>query len=899
MMNLLYQIIIQPVYMLIELLYRFFMDALNYNQVYTIILISLMVSVFCLPLYLRADAISEEEAQIKKKLQPRVDSIKRNFKGDERQFILQTYYRQNNYHPAMALRSSFSLLLQIPFFIAAYYFFSHQNLENVNIFEIYLNFNEPDGLLSIGNFKINILPVIMTAINIEAGIIYAKSKSFRDNLNLYIISLVFLVLLYNQPSGLVFYWLFNNIFSLIKNILLKFTTPKTLLKYTFVFALLVLYLGFKGFKISADIFVVALILYLIEKVYSCINAENLKFDLPKLYFGVMFGFWVLTGIFIPSAVISSSPLEFVSEIVHPLQILIYPVLNSFGIFLFWGAVLWFLSDKKTKKILELGACLLFFWSIVNYFLVPVPQAHLLNNLTFDTDSASFFFVGFVQKLVYILLLLVAGFAVLFLIVKNKTKILGSLIAGIIVSGLLFSVCNIIKICYTMLNSPVVNNAKEIKSLKKYLHFSKVKQNVLVIFLDRAVNSFLPLILEEKPELNRMYSGFTYYPNTVSLYFATVFGYPSTMGGYEYSPLEMAKSEEKFEQDNDKAYSMLPLLFKKYGWDSAVSDSPWAVEKPDFVNTKRIYSDKGIKYLTIRPDLYAYFKSVYRTKSYSYMQAKRNFIFYSLMMIFPGRIRKYVYHRGRYLNKKLITSEIPMEFFDNYAELEILPDITEFDAKNSTFTILNNDITHSSAILKFPEYNIVSLVDLPKQDKMMIYNFDEYTLPIYHSFASAILMLGGYFDYLKENGVYDNTRIIIVSDHGSTGAKNPEIKNDFYNNHAIYYNPLLMVKDFNQKGDIKTSHEFMCNSDTPYLATRNLLSNPKNPYTNKKIKPYNKQNGLYIMEYDAEWSPELYYGKRNPIHHNKHFSFVKNDIYVKDNWRTNIPYSEVKIKENLK
>ena len=899
MMNLLYQIIIQPVYMLIELLYRFFIEALNYNQVYTIVLISLMVSILCLPLYLRADAISEEEAEFKKKLQPRVDSIKKNFKGDERQFILQTYYRQNNYHPAMALRSSFSLLLQIPFFIAAYYFFSHQNLDNVHIFEIYLNFNEPDGLLSVGNFKINTLPVIMTAINIEAGIIYAKSKSFKDNLNLYIISLVFLVLLYNQPSGLVFYWLFNNIFSLIKNILLKFITPKTLLKCTFVFALLVLYLGFKGFNLSADIFVVAVILYLIAKFYSDINAENLKIDLSKLYFGVMLGLWVLTGIFIPSAVISSSPLEFSSEIVYPLQILIYPVLNSIGIFLFWGTVLWFLSDKKTKRILELGACLLFFWSIVNYFLVPVPQAHLLNNLIFDTDSASFFFTTLVQKIVYILLLVSVCFAVIFFVVKNKTKILGSIMVGVITTGLLFSGYNIIKICYAMLNSPVVNNAKEIKSLKKYFHFSKTKKNVLVIFLDRAVNSFFPLILKEKPELNEMYSGFTYYPNTVSLYFATVFGYPSTMGGYEYSPLEMAKSEDKFEQNNDKAFSMLPLLFKKYGWESAVSDSPWAVEKPDFVNPKKIYSDKGIKYFSIRPDLNAYFKSAYRAKSYSYKQAKRNFIFYSLMMISPGRIRKYVYNRGRYLNEKLMASEFQMEFFDNYAELEVLPDITEFDAQNSTFTIFNNDITHSSAILKFPEYTIVSLVDMPKQNKMMIYNFDEYTLPVYHSFASAILMLGRYFDYLKENGVYDNTRIIIVSDHGNSGAKNPEIKNDFYNNHAIYYNPLLMVKDFNQKGDIKTSNEFMCNSDTPYLATRNLLSNPKNPYTNQKIKPYNKQNGLYIMEYDGEWSPELYYGMKNPIHNKKHFSLVKNDIYVKDNWQTNIPYSKVKIKENLK
>lgn len=31
--------------------------------------------------------------------------------------------------------------------------------------------------------------------------------------------------------------------------------------------------------------------------------------------------------------------------------------------------------------------------------------------------------------------------------------------------------------------------------------------------------------------------------------------------------------------------------------------------------------------------------------------------------------------------------------------------------------------------------------------------------------AAMLRLGEWFDYLREEGVYDNTRIILVSDHG--------------------------------------------------------------------------------------------------------------------------------------
>lgn len=42
--------------------------------------------------------------------------------------ILQTYYRQNHYKPTYVLRGAISLLLEIPFFIAAYRFLSNLQL---------------------------------------------------------------------------------------------------------------------------------------------------------------------------------------------------------------------------------------------------------------------------------------------------------------------------------------------------------------------------------------------------------------------------------------------------------------------------------------------------------------------------------------------------------------------------------------------------------------------------------------------------------------------------------------------------------------------------------------------------------------------------------------------------
>ena len=66
----------------------------------------------------------------------------------------------------------------------------------------------------------------MTLFRLLAGLIYSKKLRFKESLPLYIVSLIFLVLLYNSPSGLVFYWTLNCLFSLIKNIFIEYKLYK-------------------------------------------------------------------------------------------------------------------------------------------------------------------------------------------------------------------------------------------------------------------------------------------------------------------------------------------------------------------------------------------------------------------------------------------------------------------------------------------------------------------------------------------------------------------------------------------------------------------------------------------------------------------------------------------------
>ena len=118
MLTYVYNLIITPLVLVVDLIYTI-MSRLIGNVGLSIIAVSVVVSTLILPLYRRADAVQEAERNKQADMEHWVNHIKKTFKGDEQYMMLTTYYRQMDYHPLYSLRSSVSLLLQIPFFIAA------------------------------------------------------------------------------------------------------------------------------------------------------------------------------------------------------------------------------------------------------------------------------------------------------------------------------------------------------------------------------------------------------------------------------------------------------------------------------------------------------------------------------------------------------------------------------------------------------------------------------------------------------------------------------------------------------------------------------------------------------------------------------------------------------------
>jgi len=217
-MNFLELIFIFPLRYLMNLVFEGGI-ALTGNVGVSILILSIVVNTFLLPLYYLAESWQNREREIQKKMAPGLLEIKSQYQGEERYRRTAELYRTFNYHPAYSLRTSFGFLIQVPFFIAAYTLLSH----NPRLFGVQFlfldNLGVADGIITVATWTLNLMPILMTAFNLLASFVYARDFTRGEKVKLVLIAIVFLILLYNSASGLVLYWTLNNIYSLAKNLI--------------------------------------------------------------------------------------------------------------------------------------------------------------------------------------------------------------------------------------------------------------------------------------------------------------------------------------------------------------------------------------------------------------------------------------------------------------------------------------------------------------------------------------------------------------------------------------------------------------------------------------------------------------------------------------------------------
>lgn len=219
MTSVLYTIFIYPIEQLIKLVLESSYALLG-SYGLALIAVSLVVSLILLPLYQLAEKLQNRDRAIRAAMEPKIDDIKQAYRGYERHLYLKALYREHGYHPLSSLKSSLGLLIQIPFLVAAYHLISSYEPLQGSSFLFIADLGRPDALLSIAGVRLNLLPLLMTAVNLGGAYFYAKGLPRREGLQMVLVAVVFLIILYQAPSGVLLYWTCNNLFSFVKYFIL-------------------------------------------------------------------------------------------------------------------------------------------------------------------------------------------------------------------------------------------------------------------------------------------------------------------------------------------------------------------------------------------------------------------------------------------------------------------------------------------------------------------------------------------------------------------------------------------------------------------------------------------------------------------------------------------------------
>ena len=918
MLDILYNVIITPLVYLIELVYavlnRFFV-----NPGLSIVGVSLAVNFLSLPLYRRADLIQEEERDKQASMAHWVNHIKAAFKGDEQYMMLSTYYRQQNYKPTQALRSSLSLLLQIPFFMAAYSYLSNLGDLEGTRFLFIPDLSQPDRLITIGGFALNVLPIAMTLINCFSTFVYTKGLPLRDKIQAYGLAAVFLVLLYQSPAGLVFYWTCNQVFSLVKNIFYKVLKhPKQ------VFAALVqvffvavgIYLVHIGRLSSprrllgaiAFVVLVEAFLFLpgiIEKRRGAAGAEEAAGPAPtRLFLLAAVLITVTLGILIPSAVISASPKEFISTyaVENPLRHVVTTASILGGLVILWGGVFYYLGNLKTRRAMAVAYAVLAGICLIDFLFFGRGLGTITKNLVFESYPA----YSMREKLLNLAAIAACALAVVVLW-RKKPAVISPVLGILVVAVIGVSAPNLLAInAATAEMEQAAQSASSNDSTEQALfdengniiplmHLSTEGRNVVVLFLDRAMGTYFPYILNERPELAQEFDGFTYYPNTLSYGACTVYGGPALYGGYDYTPTAInARSDELLSDKHNEAIAVMPAVFTQEGFSAVQFDPPLVSYTYDEYDCELFDQIDGFSTYHITGAYTDYYLNDENDRTGENLT--RSFAFYSLFKAAPVVLQTTVYDQGNYYST-MVNHATNSDFIDNYAVLALLDSLTAIDqGAGDNYVMLHNDTTHSPQMLQLPNYEPSNYVNNDGLEDYGRFTLNGRTMDVsdptylssYHVNVATMLRLADWFDYLRANGVYDNTRIIIVSDHGYPHAQFEDLlfdDGDPYDRTRLNvnsFNPLFMVKDFDAHG-FTISDEFMTNADTPTLAFEGIVENPVNPYTGNPINSDEKTAHDQVIT--TSWHHNVNDNHHGTVYETGDGSWysVHDDIFDRNNW----------------
>jgi hypothetical protein len=720
------------------------------------------------------------------------------------------------------LRAPFTLTFHLPFLAAFYYILSETPAPPVDLFSFVPDGRKPDALLG----SINLLPIVALILQLLLVSLFPY-RSSKGRLVGVLAALALATVLYWAPAYLLLFWIVVLALSIsIKVWFLRH--PEALSDIT---------------PIARDAFS---------------WAQRLLFVSAVLVLAL------LLCVFGPTMLYLSDPHAYFNQGVFQVLRSSLPVM---GLIVLAAFTIWTSLPRAWRGALCKGstfsaiACLLFASS-------NLPDYGVIDGFLLSRASSV---TTYIRALADVATLLVAAFITWALFrYKRPLEIVAFffLISTTLIGYPLF-------LSITRTPTPEVPRAERLQAA---LDYSKDGKNTLIFVLDMFTGTHIKQMLDDSPTMMMKFTGFTWYPDTLAGGNITLIGMPPIMGGHDYLPSGMNKAVGSTNaQKLARAHAHLPKAFAEAGNTASLINVPFYFDSTLFLQElgdaqKNVHFVQNAVQTTYKPDMKATGSSLYS-------------IAVSLFRMSPNLLRGSIYQGGRWLG----AADVQDTFRATKGEVSFLtslPALSSAKSPTDTFKVLYSLLPHCYYHLQKDVVEFVEDPDPSTPNQPSSHDLGSNISPEhYYTEQHTMRFLGSYFDWLREQGIYDNTKIILVSDHSWFDSR--MLSDAFGGDHSYPGRPagLLMIKDFNATGPLKISQHFLSTADVPFFACSHM--SPERCEPQASVRDYLRQVALTDTPIDRERTHSVTDQWGLDRHPSDTFQFkmyrVRNSMFDRNHW----------------
>lgn len=422
----------------------------------------------------------------------------------------------------------------------------------------------------------------------------------------------------------------------------------------------------------------------------------------------------------------------------------------------------------------------------------------------------------VYQFVDICVCITLGISLVCILAFRKSTILRNVL---IVGAITFFVFPVLKLSLQDISfsekvesSSLTNKLPE--NVKSFFSYSQHGKNVLIIMLDMFTGGHMEEILNRNPYLIQELDGFVWYKDTITAGSATVLGKACILGGKNSHPLAINERKDfhSIEQKILFDWRNFLTMLKNENYEISVHEYMWLAKDE---NTKEL---KSIANLINSHHLWNRFE--YTWQNGGEISNEKNvsnfFTVYGLFKILPLSLRKTIYDDGNWL-KTIDRADHGQKHSGSW--LEELDSLSKYakleNTTKNTFKFISNLVTHDPWSLDAFCKPTKNIKDKSPEERHL------------QTAICSIKSINKLIHWLKQSGIYDNTQIILVSDHDRYDS--PQLKMTWGGSYfPASPHGLLLVKDFNKQGKLFVNEtSLMSNCDVPDIVKNSNLKGQAN------------------------------------------------------------------------